>query len=628
MSSVVPRGGNRSKTQRTIELKIFGSDEAMELPVITCTRVSEIKGHLADMLMMNPNELEFYFKKGAYLARQLDVAEISSKTLVKGVRSFKPQPHVWPHPICIIGTGYHGLKTAMTYLKAKNTNIVCFDRFNRVGGYCWITGANKTSKLQTEFGSFHVWWGADFAETGLCGGYPTDKWSMWPKKVEILAHFQHAAEEYGVLPYVQFETNVSSLSIVGDMQDENRKYTLTVDSLKGDEAKMVDVSVMYNYPGSLTQNRIIEYPGEDTFEGEIRYGMNDDTPYDKLPGANIAILGNGAFAVENARTCIESGANMAYLVTRRKNLASPRAPCWFVHQGPYPTPGGFVLKMFEPMYNLVGFGDPWEFWSVHASADRKNVNIIQNSRFGIGDITFLMVAWGRLVFKQDTLKRCTRHTLHLTGGEKLLNVTVILKALGLLGDFTVDRLHKMKELVGNYCAGDWRRVLMIDATGMNAANFTTFSTGIGTYGFAAQNKFLHDFPREYHMMVQNGLLQKLPRHKAEEKLDKPAYLTDVKFAMSASIITESLCPKLGKCTESCPEYKHRMYHSAHNVDRLLTTTIGEWDAYQEQWKKDGWDHEYVPYPYTKEIINTWFEEWSAIMGLKINMYGPDDLVKK
>ena len=37
------------------------------------------------------------------------------------------------------------------------------------------------------------------------------------------------------------------------------------------------------------RNRIIEYPGESTFDGEIRYGMNDDTPYDKLADTQAII---------------------------------------------------------------------------------------------------------------------------------------------------------------------------------------------------------------------------------------------------------------------------------------------------------------------------------------------------
>merc|ERR1711998_708819 len=115
--------------------------------------------------------------------------------------------------------------------------------------------------------------------------------------------------------------------------------------------------------------------------------------------------------------------------------------------------------MFKPMYDLAGWEDPYDFWSVHSNAARNHVTILQNSRFGIGDVTFLMVAWGLLEFVVATLKRCSRHTLHLSTGDKLENVTIILKALGLLGDWAVDKLHNMKELVGQFCAGDFRRPL-------------------------------------------------------------------------------------------------------------------------------------------------------------------------
>merc|ERR550525_206249 len=143
-----------------------------------------------------------------------------------------------------------------------------------------------------------------------------------------------------------------------------------VQKLDGGDDYTIPVSVMYNYPGSMTRNRIIEYPGEDVFDGHIGYGMNDDMPYDHLEGTQAAILGNGAFAVENVRTCCEYKAEKVYVVTRRKNLPSPRVPCWFVHQGPIPTPGRLVLNMFKPMYELTGCGDPWEYWSVHANKKR------------------------------------------------------------------------------------------------------------------------------------------------------------------------------------------------------------------------------------------------------------------
>mmetsp|Transcript_22784 Transcript_22784/g.52045 ORF Transcript_22784/g.52045 Transcript_22784/m.52045 type:complete len:719 (-) Transcript_22784:43-2199(-) len=633
-------GGKEYSTSfKECTLQLYGTDETYKLPVQTCTRVGDVREALGNVVLDDTSRVKFLVKQGCSTRILSDTDEVATKMTVKGLKSFKPVPKVWPHPIGIIGTGYHGLKTAMAYAKAGNFNFVSFDRNDRVGGYCWITGANKTSKLQTEFGSFHVWWGPDYLETGKCGGLPggneNSQWSMWPHKAEILKHFQLAAEEYGVLPYVRFSSNVSKLDIVGQADDESRYYNLTVESLKGGSTEVLPVSVIYNYPGSLTKNRIIDYPGEDEFDGHVRYGMGDDTPYDKLTGCNIAILGNGAFAVENARTCIESGSHKAYIITRRKNLASPRCPCWFVHQGPAPTPGPLVMKYFEPMYELVGFGDPWSFWSVFASSDRSKCSIVQNSRFGIGDITFLMCAWGRLEYVVDTVKRMTRHTLHLTSGAKIENVQIVLKALGLLGDFEVDKLHSMKEMVGSFCSGDWRRVLMIDATGMNAANFTTFSTGIGTHGFVTENKYFHDYPKEMYKLMSMGLMQQLPRHKAEEQYDKPAYVTEVKFAMTTGMMIHMMYPRMAQLTMDTQMYKYRMYHGAHNVDRLLKTCTDEWFGYQKEWAAKGYDlksspiykEEWgteVPYPYTRQMMSTWFKEYSDWVGWPISIEGPKE----
>mmetsp|Transcript_62203 Transcript_62203/g.172214 ORF Transcript_62203/g.172214 Transcript_62203/m.172214 type:complete len:346 (+) Transcript_62203:2-1039(+) len=278
--------------------------------------------------------------------------------------------------------------------------------------------------------------------------------------------------------------------------------------------------------------------------------------------------------------------------------------------------------MFEPMYELCGMGDPWKYSAVHASADRQNVSIIQNSRFGIGDVTFLAVACGKLEYVEDTLKRCTPHTLHLTSGRKLENVKVILKSLGLLGDYEVDRFHKMKQMVGQYCDGDWRRVLMIDATGMNAANFTTFSTGINTKGFVFTHKFLHDHPKEYYRMVGEGYLQQLPVNKAREQEDKPAYVVDVKFSMSAGIIMEAMCPQCAAQNASDPAYKYRMYHSAHPLGEYLEACRAEWDQYQAEWKERGCAAEYVPYPYTREMVEGYFREYSGLIGFEVRPEGP------
>eukprot|EP00913_Durusdinium_trenchii_P029265 g27432.t1 len=89
---------------------------------------------------------------------------------------------------------------------------------------------------------------------------------------------------------------------------------------------------------------------------------------------------------------------------------------------------------------------------------------------------------------------------------------------------------------------------------MNAANFTTFSTGIGSHGFVLSQKYLHDYPSEFYRMQGMGLMKQLPKNTADKELDKPAYVFDVKYSMSASIIAETMNPRLGQLTRSTVEW--------------------------------------------------------------------------
>lgn len=173
-----------------------------------------------------------------------------------------------------------------------------------------------------------------------------------------------------------------------------------------------------------------------------------------------------------------------------------------------------------------------------------------------------------------------------------------------------------------FCDGDWRRPVSIDATGLNAANFTTFSAGIGMAGLVRGLKYLHDHPKEYDKAVGAGFLKQLPINKADVDLDKPAYVVDVKHTMSASIIMESLIPKISLFSSTDSEYKYRMIHTAHPIDRFLQECIEDWDKYQDLFRKQGFDHEYVPYPYTKAVIEDFCKEYGRLTGIMINVDGP------
>mmetsp|Transcript_28678 Transcript_28678/g.89165 ORF Transcript_28678/g.89165 Transcript_28678/m.89165 type:complete len:398 (-) Transcript_28678:54-1247(-) len=340
--------------------------------------------------------------------------------------------------------------------------------------------------------------------------------------------------------------------------------------------------------------------------------MNDDMPYDYLEGNIAAILGNGAFAVENIRTCVEYGVEKVWLVTRKKNLPSPRLPCWFVHQSITPVPAKVLLDCFVPAYDQCGFDNPWEYHSVYASKNKEHCTINSHSRFGIGDVTFLAVAWGRCEYVQDLLKRCTRHCLHLEGGRKLDGVTNIVKALGLIADFACDKLHKAKEFIGPWANGDFRRIIFADPLGMNAANFSTFSTGIGSYVESIRAKYLVDYPQEFKKVQDSGIMDMFPRSKATES--KPAHQFDSKYAQTYSMLMEGSLPGLVAKYAGMDDYMSKLYWAVNPLDKVFEEVTASWDQYQHDWWKMGFEHEYVPYPYTVDMVNSWFDEYARTVG--------------
>eukprot|EP00439_Symbiodinium_sp_Y106_P017576 s7744_g2.t1 len=293
-----------SKTMREIELRIHGTGEIYRMPAMVCTTVWDIKLMLSERLGMDPGQITFVTKQGPFWRENKDPEEIARKVLVKGIQSFERQRPKHEHPFVVIGAGHIGLRQAMVFLKYGESNFVIFDRKPKVGGMAWWDQANVTSKLQTELGVYHL----GFDETLPCpkNDYP------WPSRDELLAMFQKGAEEYGILPYCRLGTEVQDVKAEGQKLDT--KYEVTIQKLD-DESKVEKLAAegVLMYPGNLSLPRREEYRGEDEFGGTIAYGMFDEFGYKEATGRDIAIVGHGAFAVENVRSCCEYSCKKIYL---------------------------------------------------------------------------------------------------------------------------------------------------------------------------------------------------------------------------------------------------------------------------------------------------------------------------
>ena len=76
--------------------------------------------------------------------------------------------------------------------------------------------------------------------------------------------------------------------------------------------------------GGLQKPREVALPDEELFAGDIINGINSEVDETSLSGRQVCVLGMGAFAVENARTALEQGADHVTIVARKANLVIPR----------------------------------------------------------------------------------------------------------------------------------------------------------------------------------------------------------------------------------------------------------------------------------------------------------------
>lgn len=590
MQAWQPKGiGNDppSLTVFNVNLKIASSKESLTLPIYHNTKVLEVKSLLVERLGVDLENLRFVHKQGSHFRTSHDHDECPRHVIVHGIKGFKRSVHVWEHPHCIIGAGHIGLKMAMTWVMEGRSDFVVYDRNDRVGGTSWINQANTTSRLQTEVGVYHL----EYHENN---GWPAEAIEQpWPSRDGLLAHFHEVSERFGLLPYCKMNSNVSSINIVGkDVWTQT--YELSVKQ-KGKGEEIATYSSVSFFPGNLTRPKRVTYPGEDGFAGDIVYGISSSFDYSKCRDSNVVIVGSGAFAVENVRTCVEYMAKKVFMVCRRKTLSMPRVVSWLINQSHSFCSASLTLDSMSPMYDLIGV-DQWSYYSVFTNESRTNTTIRQKARFGIGDVYFLAMAAGHTEHIVDDIKRVTEDSVHLNNGRKLEKVTAMLKLLGFNGEFENDRLLKIKELHGWWPQKDFKRYIVAEPIFVDANNFggTSFSPGAITW--AENQVHILKYPKDFAPFLEGNML---PMHVADEEGDRPAYVVEARHGSLVGITLGAVIRGIGERGNVVGGLQRDRMLQMHPIDKFLQCARREWDGWRDNLKEMGFTH--LPeYPYTEE----------------------------
>jgi cation diffusion facilitator CzcD-associated flavoprotein CzcO len=179
------------------------------------------------------------------------------------------------YEVAIIGTGFSGLGTAIRLKQEGITDFVVLERADDVGGtWHYNTYPGCACDIPSHLYSF------SFA--------PNPRWSeTYSPQPEIRDYLRRTATDFGIRPYVRFNCEVHEASWDEDAQQ------WVVETSDG----TVRARVLISGAGPLTQPKIPDIPGLESFEGPTMHSARWDHSVD-LRGKRVASIGTGASAIQ------------------------------------------------------------------------------------------------------------------------------------------------------------------------------------------------------------------------------------------------------------------------------------------------------------------------------------------
>jgi cation diffusion facilitator CzcD-associated flavoprotein CzcO len=177
--------------------------------------------------------------------------------------------------IVIIGGGFSGIGMAIRLMERGIHDFVILERAPDVGG-TWQ--ANDYPGCRCDVPS-HLY-SFSFA--------PNPEWTQtYSAQAEIRDYLSNVADRFGVRPHLRTGVEVTSVAWQEDAQRwdvETGQGTYTTD-------------VVVSATGPLTEPKIPDIPGLDSFDGEVMHSARWDHDYD-LAGKRVASIGTGASAIQ------------------------------------------------------------------------------------------------------------------------------------------------------------------------------------------------------------------------------------------------------------------------------------------------------------------------------------------
>lgn len=212
-------------------------------------------------------------------------------------------PHSLPTSVdvLIVGAGITGLYAAQR-IRQKNLSFCIVDKRDMIGGI-WSQYANITSLVNSSEGAYRL------------------------IERPLRSNRDHSTTREILEDMVQLTTDVRQDLFLNTQVERIEKtetgYVTTI-TRHQQQTKLSSKGVVLAINDRVGQPRTVAWPGQASFKGHICSGISDETGDMQWQGRKVVIVGMGAFAIENARTALENGADHVTVVCRRHGTICPK----------------------------------------------------------------------------------------------------------------------------------------------------------------------------------------------------------------------------------------------------------------------------------------------------------------
>jgi hypothetical protein len=184
--------------------------------------------------------------------------------------------------VCVIGAGCSGLAAIKNLIQAGITQVICFEKNDRVGGN-WIYSAKASDSSVCE--TTHI---ISSKKMSAFEGFPMpEDYPDYPSHQQVLAYFESYARHFGLYDYIRFGTAVNRVEKV-----EGEQWSVT---LANGESHHFHYLFVAN--GHHAVPRMPELPS--SFSGNLLHAHDYKTSA-PFAGKRVLVIGGGNSACDCA----------------------------------------------------------------------------------------------------------------------------------------------------------------------------------------------------------------------------------------------------------------------------------------------------------------------------------------